>query len=127
MANLIDYPALALKVQSVIEGTGRDIEFIRNGETESDPDKPWRTYSTTPESSITAKAVADNQAVESTEENFDIRIGDKVLYVSAKALNDVDLTLYDAVVDEGSRHEIIKAVPIKPGAVTILYIVQVRR
>jgi len=135
MASLIDYPALAIKVQRVIEGTGRDVSFVRNSKTPADLTKPWRNYQTTlagavgePGSSITAKAVADMENVEELEENFNIRHGDIFYYVSAKSLGDlVDLKEYDAVIDEGKRFEIVKAEPIKPGAVNLLFIVQARR
>lgn len=128
MASLIDYPKLALKVQTVIEGTGRDVTFIRNGETPVDSNKPWRAYAEAAEESVTAKAVADMANVEELEDNFNIREGDKVYYVSTKSLTDaVDLKLFDSVVDDEGRYEIVKVEPIKPGAVKLLYIVQARR
>lgn len=135
MASLIDYPALAIKVQRVIEGTGRDVNFIRNSKTPTDPAKPWRSYSTAlpgaagePGSSVTAKAVADMENVEELEENFNIRHGDIFYYVSTLSLGaSVDLKEYDAVIDDGKRYEIVKAEPIKPGAVNLLFIVQARR
>jgi len=125
--SLIDYPALALKVQEIVEGTGRDVTFIRNGETPVDPAKPWRTYGEAAEEKATAKAVADMSNVEELEDNFDIRTGDKLLYVSPLSISSVDLTLFDSVVDDEGRLSIVKCEPIKPGAIVLLYIVQVRR
>lgn len=128
MASLIDYPKLALKVQRVIEGTGRDVTFIRNGEAPVDPAKPWRQYEDAAEETATAKAVADMEKVEELEDNFNIRTGDKFYYVSTKSLGDaVDLKLFDSVVDDEGRYEIVKVEPIKPGAIKLLYIVQARR
>lgn len=127
MASLIDYPALAIKVQKVIEGTGRDTTFIRNGEAPVDSAKPWRQYAEAAEESVTAKAVVDMAKVEELQDNFDIRTGDKVYYVSAKSIPTADLTLFDSVVDEGQRFEIVKVEPIKPGAIMLLFIVQARR
>lgn len=156
MANLIDYPRVALKVQKVIEGTGREVSFIRNSETPVDSSKSWREYSKSlseamvttwdagqtiwdsgqtewdlpgePGSKVVAKAVADMQKTEELAENFNIRHGDIFFYVSTKSLGDaVDLQTYDAVIDEGKRFEIVKVEPVKPGAVNLLFIVQARR
>lgn len=128
MASLIDYPELAVQVRDIIEGTGRSMAFIKNNETPTDANKPWRTYETTPAQSVTAKAVEDDATSEDVPDSFNVRDGDKMLYVSALALGDtVDLTNFDAVIDNDERWSIVKVMPVKPGDVTLLYMAQVRR
>ncbi len=132
---LIDYPELAQEVADVIEGTGRDINFVRNSETPVDPAKPWRKYDTdlsgadgTAGSDITAKAVQDMYTVEEQQDNQNIRLGDSKFYVSALTLGaSVDLREYDRVIDSGVSYSIVEITPIKPGDVNLLYILQVRR
>ena len=127
MASLIDYPELAVKVQRVIEGTGRDVTFIRNDETPVDSAKPWFDYPEAAAETVTAKAVADMDTQEELEDNFDIRHGDIFYYVSTLSISGVDLKTFDSVVDDGQLYEMVKVQPIKPGAVNLLFIVQARR
>lgn len=127
MASLIDYPELAVKVQRVIEGTGRDVTFIRNDETPVDSAKPWFGYPEAAAQTVTAKAVADMDTQEELEDNFDIRHGDIFYYVSTQSISGVDLKTFDSVVDDGQLYEMVKVQPIKPGAVNLLFIVQARR
>lgn len=153
---LIDYPALALRVKEVVEGTGASVDFIRNSEDPVDPAKPWRQYSTSlddivvtswdggltewdggdtawdtlgpPGSRVSAIAVADEYSVEELEENKNLRHGDKLYYVSASSVGaDTDLRTYDAIIADGDRFEVVKVELIKPAAIPLLYIVQVRR
>lgn len=132
---LIDYTSLAIKVATIIDGTGKDTLFIKDSETPVDSAKPWRAYSTdtsstdgSPGSGITAKAVSDEQVTEELQDSFEIRHGDSFFYVSGNSIGQsVDLREFDAVIDDGERYEIVKVLRIKPAAITLLYVVQARR
>jgi len=130
----INYPEVALKVQKVVEDNGAPVVFIRRSETPVDSAKPWRTYETTlpnsdgtPGSELTGKAVRDEYTQEEIDDNLNIRHGDFKVYVSPKSVGDVDLKQFDAIELDGETFEIEEVETIKPAAVALLYILQVRR
>lgn len=130
----IDYAKTALKVQKVIEENGTTVTFIRRSETASDPAKPWRTYDSTltgtagtPGSTVSGLGIRDEYNQEELEDNLYIRHRDYMILVSPKSIQGVDLTLYDSVEFDGQVAEIKQVETIKPAAVTLLYILHVRR
>lgn len=130
----INYPSVALRVQTAIEDNGADVVFIRRSETPVDSAKPWRKSSTTLSgtegdagSTVTGKGVRDEYTIEEKAENLNIRAGDFKVIVSPLSLNSVDLKPFQALQLDGEVYRIEGIEVVKPAAVVMLYIIQARR
>lgn len=130
----IDYPSVALRVQTAIEDNGADVVFIRRSETPVDAAKPWRKSSTdldgasgTAGSTATGKAVRDEYTIEEKAENLNIRAGDFKVIVSPLSLSSVDLKSFQSLELDGEVYRIEEIDIVKPAAVLMLYIIRARR
>lgn len=128
----INYANLRKTAERLIRENGRDINIVRRSRTPADPAKPGRAVVTTT-TSITVKGVilfADLEQVD----NVTIERDDRIAFISAKAVEDVNVTAfledYDYVVDGGDQYDIINKNVIEPGVAgdsRVLYVLQLRK
>lgn len=130
----LNYISLRSLAERLIEENGRTLTLVRKDQGNPvDPAKPWRNSTNAAEITVAVLGVF----VEFEKDEVDgtiVKRGDKRLLVSDKSVTDgggaaANLVVedYDAVLDGGVRWRIVTAEVIEPGALRILYDLQVRQ
>lgn len=118
----------ATLAERLIEKNGRTLDLKRQSSTPSDAAKPWRGGQATYAEEVDVIGVV----VEYDEEEIDgdiIRRGDKRALVAVNSLPEVgrpDLTKFHNLFDGTSVYSIVNVSVIEPGAVRIMYDIQLR-
>ena len=131
--SVVDYPALIATAQRLITENGRSVTFVEFDTTLDDSDKPWRGPAdprATPESTLTVDAVfveplSVEQLGSSTRIKDLLARSDKIMIVSPGA--NVDLTIFQEVVDGSESWKIQGVETLQPGSEIILNYVGVSR
>lgn len=121
---MVNYTRIASTAQRLINDNGRDVSLKRISRTPGDSNKPWRGPAAA-EESFTVKAVVFPYEEKDVDGSI-VRLGDKRMYVAANALGQ-EMATMDAVEDGGVRYRIVVANIIAPGAVSVVYEIQLRR
>lgn len=124
---MVNYTSLAATAKRLIESNGRDVTLVRLSETPVIPSQPWRG-TTTASTTVTAKAVI----VAFLEEEVDgelIRRGDLRAVIAENSIVPSqpieDFTLLRD--DENQEWKILDVQKVRPGPVTIVYKLQIRK
>lgn len=121
-----DYAPLRARVLALVDRYGRSVVVYKTATTAADPAKPWRGPSNaTPEATVTAKAVVDENASKDVEGTL-VRRGDAVAYVAAAAATQ-DLTTFDRLSDGGALRSVTSVELIGPGGTGLLYVMRLQR
>lgn len=134
----INYVSLAAKTKKLIEDNGANATISkRTRGTPLDSNKPWRGNDATGDISLTVKGIEYPYKAEDVD-GTKIRLGDMRIYLAHDSLvaaaaaatpapvTDLDFTTYDRIVFAGKTFQIVKASPLQPGGVTLLWDVQAR-
>ena len=130
---MADFTKLAATAKRLIDANGRSITLTRQGVTEGDPTKPWRTVSSPVAEEVTGAGVfvtTEPGKLGAQWFNTDnLKRGDQVVFFAA--LNDGGKSLeeFDTVTDslDGTVWKIINAQLLSPATTKLLYQFQVRR
>lgn len=129
---MVDYANMLLVAERLVEANGRTVTVTREDRTPADPAKPWEGQADPgTDSALALLAVLleyDTDEVDGTV----IERSDMRALVAAKSADDaagaaVDLTTYDHLDDGADHWRIVGARKVKPGAVVLLYDLQLRR
>ncbi len=125
----MNYEKLAETSQKLIEKNGRDVTIIKNSETLSDNNKPWRGSTpgmdNTNETAIDCKALFTG--IESVVGKDNVQMQSQVALVAAKSAisgqppTETDLTDFDRVSDGSRTWEVIKIIAVNPGPRALLW------
>lgn len=120
--------------ERLIEENGRSMALVRRDQgNPTDPAKPWRASTEANTVTVTVQGVF----TEFEKEDFDgtlVRRGDKRVLVAASSVEDaatgsqnIKIEDYDHIIDGAVRWKIVEATLIEPGALRVMYDVQVRQ
>lgn len=121
-----DYSGLEATSQFLIESFGRAATLVQVSQVPVDSDQPWRG-NTSAETTHDVIAVF----VDYNKEDIDgdlVRNGDQKCFVSQQSIPGIDLQVYNLLRDdEGQEWKIIAVDKKRPGPVTIVFIMQLRK
>lgn len=118
----VNYARISSVADKLIKNNGRDITLTKKDRTAADPAKPWRGGGTTT-TSITVKGIVLNDREFDADDTL-IRRGNRVALISAKSAASNDITTFDQMVDGTSTIKIVNVTELKPGPVSILYMLE---
>lgn len=129
----IDYAQLAQTAQALIDANGRDVTFVRFGQTAADPAKPWEGPADpvgSPDASDTQRAVfvppsGAAQLGLTTLDTDLLKRTSEIAIVGGVA--GFDLATANAIVDDGVRKKVSFTETLRPNTVTLLYFIGVER
>jgi len=113
--------AVALRL---INANGRTITLVQQGNTPTDPAKPWRGEDTTVRASVTGKGVFTKLDVENPDNT---KRGDQMLLFAASVDEGNRLEEFDQVVDGTQTWKIVSASVVGPADTRVLYKFEVKR
>ena len=123
---MVDYAALALTAERLIEDNGRDVTFVKVSETPIDANEPWRG-NTSAETTVVAKAVLSDYAKEDIDGDL-IRTGDQRAVVAELSVTGNDLEEFEIMRDdENQEWRIINVDKVRPGPTTLVFVAQLRK
>lgn len=131
MANF-DYSKTLAKSLQLVEKFGRAITFVKLGEVSEDPTKPWHGASdvrTNPSETVTANGVfvhpesLKETGRRQTTVDFVSKVDQIAIVAFAGSLDQFS----EIIDDDGSRWKIETIDTLRPGSVTVLHFVSVRR
>lgn len=134
----IDYVGLAKIARTLINDNGRDLTIQMKSRTATDPTKPWRG-STGNVHSLTVKGIvfpfdfadvsdSGDKLTFSRELIHDlVRRGDSQCYIAANDTESLPVEEFDSLLDGTDVWKIIQASPLKPGSVTVIYTLHLRK
>lgn len=126
---MVDYVKLTNTARRLIAAAGKPVVFNKLSKTPADPAKPWRGPAT--------PTVAETQTEQAVELGPDLTsldfgkiikkddIPDEVedIWMVARTDGNPELDDYDHLVCEGVTHKIKMLIRLRPGTVTLLYVV----
>jgi hypothetical protein len=127
----LNYTKFQLLAERLIGENGRTVTLVRRDQNNPiDIDKPWRGSTGASDISFDLIGVI----IEYDKEDIDgtlVRISDQRLLIAAKDIEDVMpanelIEDYDEVIDGSVHWKIVKVGTVKPGAVRIMYDIQLR-
>jgi hypothetical protein len=121
VANFTKLAATALRL---INANGRTVTIVHQGNTPTDPTKPWRGEDTTVRASVTGTGVFTS--LEALNPDNTKREGQMLLF-AASADESNDLEEFDQVVDGARYWKIVRAEVIGPADTRVLYKFEVSR
>ena len=130
----VDYAAVLATAQRLLTENGRSVTLVNFDSTPADPNRPWLGPATdprdTPDSTLTldAVAVAPSGVVNlglAFEADDLIKDAAEILICSPGA--NVDLTVFEEVIDETVRWKIIGIQVLRPATITVLAFIGVER
>jgi hypothetical protein len=132
-----DYTKLAATAERLIDGSGRQITLVKFRNVVDDVAKPWRGTATpratsgspkATEVSVTGTFVEPTSVEElgfmATNTEFTKR-AQQIVMVSAKKAGTNDLEDFHEIIDGSVRWKILKVHLLKPGAIRLLYFIEV--
>lgn len=123
MARFDSVRALATRL---IQKNGRDVTLTTNtASAPADADKPWRAGEVS-QATNTVRAVIIPFKQAYVDGNL-IRFDDKQAYVSAEAIDGINIALKDTIVDGNNNYRVVEVEDISPGEQKILWVLQLRR
>ncbi len=129
---MVDFVRLLATAQRLISESGRSIQLVKLDSTPADPTKPW-DGPTDPRTGTTTLTL-DGVAVDPTSAarlglvsmTDDLMKRSEQIYIVAAGAN-VDLDVFNEVNDEGKTWKIEGVRTLRPGKVTVLSYIGVRR
>ena len=128
---MVDYTRLTATAQRLISANGRSITLVQFDSTPSDASRPWLGPAdprATPDASLTVDAVfVDNGSGLGKTFNIEdlLKKSDQVALLSAGA--QVDLSIYNEVIDGTERYKITGFDVLRPAGVTVLAVIGMKR
>lgn len=119
----IDYTALLAKVRKIIRENGRPATLVKKNNTPDDADMPW-LGSTGDDTELVVTAVFGTYKSEEADGDA-VRRGDKKVLIDADI--GTDLRNYDQIKEGSDVWHIVDYDEVAPGAIDLLYILQVRQ
>lgn len=117
----IDYAALALVAQKLIDENGRSLTITLRPRTPADPTQPWLGPDLTAASSITVIGViGDDEEADPKDEL--VRTGKKLAYIAALDTDPALVEQFDVMTDGTDRWKIKNVQTIAPGPVRVVYV-----
>lgn len=131
---MVDYVSFRNLAERLIEENGRTLSLVRRDQGNPvDPAKPWRSSTEVAEITVSVLGVF----IEFEKEDFDgslVRRGDKRILIADKSVIDeggsaanLQIEDYDHVLDGTVRWKILTVNLIEPGAIRIMFDLQVRQ
>lgn len=132
---MVDYVAIAGIAKTLIDANGRTVTILRFDRTLADTAKPWRGPSdprATPDATATLVAVfvEPSSAVQlgiSSPDSDLIKGSEQIMIVAPGAAFSEDLATFNEVVDGTINYRITTTETLKPGDITLLYFIGVKR
>lgn len=126
---MVDYVKLAATAERLIEANGRSVTVTQQGQTPTDPTKPWRGQSTPVRDSVVGIAVVVDPATMGYEvQNVDnVKRADMLVLFAANNDGGKSLENFDTITDGSIVWKILRTQVLKPGATRLLYIFEVAR
>lgn len=134
----INYVSLAAKTKKLIEDNGANATISkRTRGAPIDTNMPWRGNDATGNIALTIKGIEFPYKAEDVD-GTKVRLGDMRIYLAHDSLvaaaaavtptpvTDLDFTTYDRIVFAGKTFQIVKASPLQPGGVALLWDIQGR-
>lgn len=126
---MVDYVNLAATAERLIEANGHSVTVTQQGQTPTDPTKPWRGQSTPARDSVAGIAVVVDPATMGYEvRNEDnVKRADEIVLFAANNDDGKSLENFDTITDGSVVWKILRTQVLKPGATRLLYIFEVAR
>lgn len=131
---MVDYVKLQKTAIRLIKKNGREITLIGLNETAADPSKPWNGPAAGGETDLivsgvfvppnTVRQFGLTALGEGTEFRDLITLSEQVIII---AQGDIDIRTFTDVLDRGERWGIIGMQVLRPGPITLLSFIGVRR
>lgn len=131
----INYVNLAATAKRLVEENGRSVTFVKLNSTPPDGAKPWRgpaNPTAAPDASLSLVGVNVEPTglvrlgIASEEDDF-IKRAEKIFMFAPGAVSPQDLKSYDQILDGSERYAFNGVKELRPGSVTLLFYVSVRR
>ncbi len=130
---MADFTKIAKTVKRLIDANGRSVTLIKQGVTEADGTKPWRSDPAPAAESVTGIGVfVSTEPGKLGAQWFNptnLKRGDQVLFFAALDDDGKELQEFDTVTDslDGAVWKIVHTQLLSPGLTKLLYQFQVRR
>lgn len=121
----INYVALADTAKRLIEVNGRELTLAKASRDLNSSADPWRG-TVGPSASAVAVGIIVPYMAEDMEDGV-IRREDQRLFIAVNSVVGVAVETFDTVLDGAKRWKIVKVELVKPGAVGVVYDIQLRR
>ena len=132
---MLDYVELANTAKQLVAESGREVTFVQFDTTPADADKPWdgpTEARATPDGTLTTIATfvhpsgATSLGLKTLQETM-VREAEQIMIVAPGPTVPEDLAMFQEVLDGSLRWKITGVETLRPGAVTLLYFVGVKR
>jgi len=126
---LADFVKLAATAKRLVDKNGRTATLIKQGNTPTDPTKPWRGLSTTPVASVTGKVCFVSPSdLGLVQENLDnVKRTEKVALFAANNDQGKLLEGFDLIRDGATDWKILRSELLQPATKKLLYMFEVAR
>jgi len=127
------YEKMAAVAEKQITKRGRSISVVKISRTPTDASKPWRADDTPREdtdledSILTMGAFVEPSSLVhfgfTSEDSELVKRSKQVVLIAGKSVNQADIDQYDEIWDGATIWKIDRTIRLKPGPVTLLYVV----